>query len=336
MLVESENFIIGGFMKTVLKKGIMGLIVLSTLALFFGCSDSKTLLFQKNGQIFKEYENGKDAVMLISKGEYPQWIPGTKTHFAYVERQPGNPHMKLWVAKEDGTNPLALTNFEVSYAFSWSPDGKWIAISHTKDGNYEIYKIKIDGTTLTRLTNNSFTDYYPAWSPKGDKIAFISARSGHEGIYVINPDGTNEKRVTPATLLVLSNVHSKLSWSPDGKKIAFVGRWGTNYNIGTVDVQTGTTTQLSKKGGASNPLWYDKYIFYFCYNDLYLYDTSTNKTTNLGWYVAQTQQSALSADAVYVFFSYGANAPNPPHIYRVKYHAGGAEDIGQGSWPDVW
>ena len=323
-------------MKAALTKGMMGLIILSILALLPNCSNSKKLLFQNNGQIFKAYDNGKDAVMIISKGEYPQWIPGTKTHFAYVERRQGNTHMKLWVSKEDGTNPLALTNFEVSYAFSWSPDGKWIAISDTKDGNYEIYKIKIDGTALTRLTNNSAADNFPAWSPKGDKIAFISSRSGNDAIYVINQDGTNEKQVTPATLLVLGNVYSKLSWSPDGKKIAFVGRWGTNYEIGTVDLQTGKATQLSKNGGASNPLWYDKYIFYFRYNDLYMYDTNTNKTTALGRYVAQTQQSALSADQVYVFFSYGANAPNPPHIYRIKYRVGGAEDIGQGSWPDVW
>jgi len=300
------------------------------------CLDSKTLLYQYNGQIFKQYENGTGQVMLVSKGEYPQWIPGTKTHFAYVERQPGNPHMKLWVAEEDGKNLLALTNFEVSYAFSWSPDGKWIAISHTKDGNYEIYKIKIDGSTQIRLTNNSVTDNFPAWSPKGDKIAFISARSGNEGIYIVNPDGTNEKQVTPKTLRVLANLNSKLSWSPDGKKIAFVGQWGTNYDIGTVDIQTGNITQLTKQGGAKHPLWDETYIFYFIYNDLYRHDTSTGKATNLGRFVAQVPHSALSANAAHVFFSYGANAPNPPHIYRVQHHTAATEDIGPGSWPDVF
>ena len=323
-------------MKSLISKMNLAFLAISLVTLAYGCSTSKTLLYQHNGQIFKEYTSGKDSTMLVNKGEYPQWIPGVKTHFAYVERQPGNPHMKLWMAEDDGKNPVALTQFEIGHAFSWSPDGKWIAVSHTKDGNYEIYKIDVNNSTLVRLTNNFFTDHYPAWSPKGDKIAFISSRSGKEGIFLINANGTNEKLVTPTALKVLSNVHSKLSWSPDGKNIAFVGLWGTKYEIGKVDVQTGKVTQLTTQGGAHDPLWYDKYIFYFLYNDLYRYDTSSSKAEYLGRFVPQIPHSALSANAAYVFFSYGENAPNPPHIYRVQHYTSEKVDIGPGSWPDVW
>ena len=33
-----------------------------------------------------------------------------------------------------------------------------------------------DGSSQTRLTNNSFADLEPAWSPDGTKIAFSSGR----------------------------------------------------------------------------------------------------------------------------------------------------------------
>lgn len=323
-------------MKKLIGKGIPILLTFFILTSLVCCSNAKTLIFQHNGQIWKQYTSGKNAVMLIAKGDYPAWTPAVKTHFAYVERQTGNPLMKLWVAEDDGKNAVALTKFEVGYDFSWSPDGKWIAVAHTKDGNYEIYKIKIDGTALTRLTTNSYTDRFPAWSPKGNEIAFISARSGNEGIFVINADGTNEKQVTPKTLKVLDNLHSRLSWSMDGKAILFVGRWGTQYDIGIVEVQTGKVTRLTNQGGAHDPLWYETFVFYFLYNDLYRHDMSSGETKNLGRFVPEIPHSALSANASYVFFSYGPNAPNPPHIYRVQHYTADKKDIGPGSWPDVW
>jgi len=323
-------------MKTIIAKGLAVLLVVSVMTLALGCSDAKTLLYQHNGKIFKEYTSGKDSDLLAAKGEYPAWIPGTKTHFAYVERKPGTVPMKLWVAKEDGTNPVALTKFEVHHGFSWSPDGKWIAVAHTQDGNFEIYKIKPDGSALTRLTKNAVTDQYPAWSPKGDKIAFFSARSGSQGIYVIDSDGKNEKLVTPSSLTVWHHLHSRPSWSGDGKKIAFVGRWGSKENIGIVDVQTGKVTQLTKQDGAHDPLWYDTFIFYFLFNDLYRHDTSSGVTKNLGRFIPEIPHSALSANAAHVFFSFGGQGAKDPHIHRIQHYTAEKADIGTGEWPDVW
>jgi TolB protein len=47
----------------------------------------------------------------------------------------------------------------------WSPDGKYIAFVSYRDGNDEIYIMKADGSEVTRLTNNSVDDDYPAWQP---------------------------------------------------------------------------------------------------------------------------------------------------------------------------
>ena len=55
-----------------------------------------------------------------------------------------------------------------------SPDGLWVVFASDRDGNREIYVIRIDGTSLRRLTNHPAMDINPEWSPDGTRIAFES------------------------------------------------------------------------------------------------------------------------------------------------------------------
>jgi Tol biopolymer transport system component len=45
---------------------------------------------------------------------------------------------------------------------AWSPDGTNIAFGSNRSGNYEIYTINEDGTSVVRLTNNPAIDGEPA------------------------------------------------------------------------------------------------------------------------------------------------------------------------------
>ena len=60
----------------------------------------------------------------------------------------------------------------------WSPDGQWIVFDSTRDGNYEIYRMRADGSEQTRLTENPWQDLFPIVSADGLRIVFGSNRQG--------------------------------------------------------------------------------------------------------------------------------------------------------------
>jgi Tol biopolymer transport system component len=60
----------------------------------------------------------------------------------------------------------------------WSPRGDWITFTSQRDDDYEIYRIKPDGTGLARLTRAPGHDAHASVSPDGEWIAFATSQQG--------------------------------------------------------------------------------------------------------------------------------------------------------------
>jgi Tol biopolymer transport system component len=92
-----------------------------------------------------------------------------------------------------------------------------IAFQSGRDGNFEIYTMRSDGTDQRRLTSSASNDIAPRWSPDGRSIAFASDRDGNWEIYTMHADGSDQRRLTSG-----QGANTAPSWSPDGAKILFV------------------------------------------------------------------------------------------------------------------
>ncbi len=98
----------------------------------------------------------------------------------------------------------------------WSPDGRRLAFSSNRTGDWEIYSIGKDGTSPRRLTHSKGADRAPAWSPDGTAIAFHSERAGSVDIYVMDVVRGGVTRITTS-----SARDSDPAWSPDGHSLVY-------------------------------------------------------------------------------------------------------------------
>ena len=66
---------------------------------------------------------------------------------------------------------VAVTAVEDAYGH-WSPDGRRIVFQSNRTGQWDIFVIDADGSTLRRLTDHPAHDRTPVWSPDGRLVAY--------------------------------------------------------------------------------------------------------------------------------------------------------------------
>ena len=103
----------------------------------------------------------------------------------------------LWTINADGSNRSQLTDGFNDSLPRWSPDGASIVfMSNSRDGSWELYRLSVADSAVTRLTENAAYDGLPVWSPNGQQIAFMSNRDGAWGIWTMPAAGGDAQLVT--------------------------------------------------------------------------------------------------------------------------------------------
>jgi TolB protein len=123
----------------------------------------------------------------------------------------------VFIADADGRNARPfLPDRRLDYNASFSPDGRWVVFTSTRDGSADVYRARPDGSRLEKLTDGPAFDDQGALSPDGDWLAFVSSRSGQADIWTLELKSGALRNVTSS-----AGGDFRPQWSRDGQWLAF-------------------------------------------------------------------------------------------------------------------
>ena len=139
-----------------------------------------------------------------------------------------DPHMDIYEINLNGTGLRRLTDTPGYDAEgSYSPDGKQIVFTSSRDGDPDLYIMDANGSNVRQLTNVAGYDGGPFFSPDGKWVIFRSDR--HEEhmlqLFAISVDGKTEVQLT--------NNLKQVNWCPYFHPSAKYLVWsGADYSKG--------------------------------------------------------------------------------------------------------
>ncbi len=160
----------------------------------------------------------------------------------------------LWVVSSQGGNAARLTVHVGYESFPvWSPDGKTIAFSSDRNGNFDVFIIPASGGKEVQLTWHSEDDFVSGWSTDSRRILFHSRRDqDFEQVWEIAIIGGRERPLTQ----IESFFGTKTS---DNEKVIFTRgaipwwrkgyRGSANCDIYSKDLKSGDIEQLTYFNG---------------------------------------------------------------------------------------
>jgi TolB protein len=123
-----------------------------------------------NYEIYLMDTDGKNERRLTnSPGHkvFPVWSPDGNQIAYGLTILGSSPQADIHIINKDGSGDVALTSANGRDENPcWSPDGKSIVFQSERDGNFEIYIMKADGSDQKRLTDNSAWDGWASWGLK--------------------------------------------------------------------------------------------------------------------------------------------------------------------------
>ncbi len=178
------------------------------------------------------------------------WSPNG-AQLAYVSFESRKP--VVYVHEVANGRRRLLANFRGSNsAPAWSPDGRQIAITLSRDGNSQIYVMDSAGSSEPRrLTQSGGIDTEPVYSPDGSSIYFVSDRGGAPQVYRMPTGGEAAGRAERVTFNGNYNISPAIS--PDGKRMAFISRVSGNFRLHVMELGGQGATALTDTAADERP-----------------------------------------------------------------------------------
>jgi len=179
--------------------------------------DGSTIAFATKAA-FAEHAIPSQIALIKPDGSGFRTITGDKSNAAMPSWSPDGKRLVYRVAgAEEGLRIVNLEDGKVTQLTAgydhfpgWSPKGDLIAFTSFRDGDFEIYTIRPDGTGLKRLTHDHGNNAHGAWSADGEWYLFSSGRKGwkdegmmsgggdqpYADLFAMRPEGTDLRQLT--------------------------------------------------------------------------------------------------------------------------------------------
>ncbi|HUR66370.1 MAG TPA: S9 family peptidase [Chitinophagaceae bacterium] len=204
---------------------------------------------------------------------------------------------QVWLCNADGSNQIQLTKGDKNSSNpKWSPDGKWIAFTSSRDSKTNLYVLPVGGGEAEKITDVKTNVGNYDWSRDGSMIAFIMPDAADDKeeknkkakndwyfmdeeikqnrIFVVwmNKKDTAGKLVQKKITKEKYNINA-FDWSKDGKQIVYSHGLSPEVNhniysdISIIDIESGVIRSIAATpAGETNPQFSPdgNYIAYYC------------------------------------------------------------------------
>lgn len=187
--------------------------------------DGSTLLYNSRGKMFrfplaKKLPEPLDTGFAVScNNDHVLSFDGSILGISHNPEDPSQPDVTsaVYTLPPAGGVPKLVTTKGTSYLHGFSPDGKFLVFTGKRNGDFDIYRIPVDGGEETRLTTAAGLDDGSEYSPDGKYIYFNSTRSGMMNCWRMKADGSEQEQLTNDEF---NNWFPHVS--PDGERIVFI------------------------------------------------------------------------------------------------------------------
>lgn len=118
----------------------------------------------------------------------------------------------------------------------FSPDGKRVAFSSSRSGNWDLWMVSLDGGPVRQITHSPMHEVHPSFSPDGKRLVYcvFNPRGEQWEMWVLQVDQPASAKMIGTGLFP--------RWSPVGESIVYQrarergGRW---FSIWRIDLEAG-------------------------------------------------------------------------------------------------
>jgi Tol biopolymer transport system component len=168
--------------------------------------------------------------------------PDGNTIAVFAKREKGRSLLLIDVLNSRLREIIDMEDLEQQSSPAFSPDGRMIAFSAWRGGQFDIFLLDLATRTITNQTNDALYDGAPVYSPDGRSIVFVSSvGTGHAKLFRLDV-GTPGSRFAVTTGETNEN---DPVYSPDGNRIYFTSDRKGPENIFSIDFKTGQLRQYT-------------------------------------------------------------------------------------------